>query len=43
MEARGYQGGEGRSKFRILKWQARDSWATVSFVALTIILVVLRA
>lgn len=43
MEARGYQGGEGRSKFRLLKWHNRDTWATVIFVILTGVLVYLRA
>ncbi|KRN29163.1 ABC transporter, permease protein [Lactobacillus selangorensis] len=42
MEARGYRGGEGRSKFRILKWHAADRWVGLSFIVLTIILIVLR-
>ena len=35
MEARGYRGGEGRTKYRILKWKTRDSVAmgTLVFVA----------
>lgn len=43
MEARGYQGGEGRSKYRILKWHQRDTWATGCFAILTVALIFLRA
>ncbi|MFL2029178.1 energy-coupling factor transporter transmembrane component T family protein [Loigolactobacillus zhaoyuanensis] len=43
MEARGYQGGEGRSKYRILTWQARDTWTVLVFGLLTGVLVWLRA
>jgi energy-coupling factor transport system permease protein len=42
MEARGYQGGEGRSKYRILKWQTMDSLAMVAMAILTVILIILR-
>ncbi|GCF94323.1 energy-coupling factor transporter transmembrane protein EcfT [Enterococcus florum] len=42
MEARGYRGGEGRSKYRILKWSNRDSGVIVVFVIVTIGLIVLR-
>ena len=42
MEARGYQGGEGRSKYRVLKWQTRDTLAFVAMAVLTIGLVILR-
>ena len=42
MEARGYQGGEGRSKYRVLKWQTRDTLAFVAMAVLTVGLVILR-
>lgn len=42
MIARGYQGGEGRSKYRILKWQWKDSFAVLSFALLTVALIFLR-
>lgn len=42
MEARGYQGGEGRSKYRILKWQMMDTLAMIAMVILTGILIGLR-
>ena len=39
MESRGYQGGEGRSKYRILKWQRSDTLLLLSLVIVTAILV----
>jgi ABC-type cobalt transport system, permease component CbiQ and related transporters len=42
MEARGYQGGEGRSKYRILHWQMRDTWTVLVYVVITVVLVFLR-
>lgn len=42
MEARGYQGGEGRTKYRMLKWSLSDSLVIVVFAALTGILIFLR-
>ena len=42
MEARGYQGGEGRTKYRQLHWQNRDTMAMISFGLLTVLLIVLR-
>ncbi|AMB99121.1 hypothetical protein AWM75_03485 [Aerococcus urinaehominis] len=39
MEARGYQGGEGRSKLNELDWQIRDTWASI--IVLLVILVCL--
>lgn len=38
MEARGYKGGEGRTKYRLLKWQCRDSIAmgTLGLVAVAL-------
>lgn len=43
MEARGYQGGEGRSKYRLLHWSKKDSIVGLCFAALTLALVFLRA
>ncbi|MEY8446109.1 energy-coupling factor transporter transmembrane protein EcfT [Enterococcus ratti] len=43
MEARGYQGGEGRTKYRILCWHNCDTLTVCGFVLLTIILVFLRS
>ena len=42
MEARGYQGGEGRTKYRVLHWQVRDSLVVVVFALLTVALYFLR-
>jgi energy-coupling factor transport system permease protein len=38
MEARGYQGGEGRTKFRQLLWQRKDTFALFSLLVLTLLL-----
>jgi energy-coupling factor transport system permease protein len=43
MEARGYQGGEGRSKLRELKMEQRDIWIYLLFVAVVTTLFVTRA
>ncbi|MFD0898306.1 energy-coupling factor transporter transmembrane component T family protein [Loigolactobacillus binensis] len=43
MEARGYRGGEGRSKYRILTWHMSDTWTVIAFALLTGVLVWLRA
>ena len=43
MEARGYQGGEGRTKYRQLSWGTADSLLMVSLVILTGLLVLLRS
>lgn len=43
MEARGYQGGEGRTKYRQLSWGSTDSMLMVSLVVLTGLLVLLRS
>ncbi|AXQ79655.1 energy-coupling factor transporter transmembrane protein EcfT [Streptococcus chenjunshii] len=43
MEARGYQGGEGRSKYRLLHWQLKDSLALLILLFLGILLFVLKA
>lgn len=42
MEARGYQGGTGRSKYRVLTYGKIDGIAATSLVILTIALVLLR-
>ena len=42
MEARGYQGGTGRSKYRVLTYGKIDGIATTSLVILTIALVLFR-
>ena len=42
MEARGYRGGEGRTRLREMKWQTRDTAVLLIFVALTLILFGLR-
>ena len=43
MEARGYQGGDGRSKYRVLHYEMRDAIAGVSLVVVTILLFVFKA
>ncbi|RID83429.1 energy-coupling factor transporter transmembrane protein EcfT [Peribacillus asahii] len=43
MEARGYQGGEGRTKYRQLHWGMIDSLCMVGLVILTGVLVLLRS
>ncbi|MGM0122998.1 cobalt transporter [Enterococcus sp. AZ194] len=43
MEARGYQGGEGRTKYRVLHWHMRDTIALVAFILLTVALVFFRS
>lgn len=42
MEARGYRGGEGRTKYRMLHWHNQDTMVMGAFALLTVILVVLR-
>lgn len=42
MEARGYRGGEGRTKYRTLKWGVADTSMLVLLGVVTAILVVLR-
>jgi energy-coupling factor transport system permease protein len=43
MEARGYQGGEGRTKYRELSWKMKDSLQLLLLVVLTILLFLLRS
>lgn len=42
MEARGYQGGDGRTKYRILKWEKDDTLSVIAMVLLTVALIFLR-
>ncbi|KGA98285.1 cobalt ABC transporter permease [Alkalihalobacillus alcalophilus ATCC 27647 = CGMCC 1.3604] len=42
MEARGYQGGEGRTKLRELVWSWRDTISLLSCIALGIVIIWLR-
>lgn len=42
MEARGYKGGEGRTKYRQLEWQSRDNIVIAGYTIVTIVLMVLR-
>lgn len=42
MEARGYRGGEGRTKYRLLEWKRLDTMAAIVFVVLTGVLIWLR-
>jgi energy-coupling factor transport system permease protein len=42
MEARGYQGGEGRTKLRQLKWKMLDTSVLTLLVALGLVLLYLR-
>ena len=42
MEARGYRGGEGRTKFRMLKWQTIDTVNILLFVLLIALLLIFR-
>ncbi|MFC4803389.1 energy-coupling factor transporter transmembrane component T family protein [Neobacillus sp. GCM10023253] len=43
MEARGYRGGEGRTKYRQLSWATADTVQIVLLAVLTILLVLLRS
>ncbi|WP_026583687.1 energy-coupling factor transporter transmembrane component T family protein [Bacillus sp. J33] len=42
MEARGYRGGEGRTKYRQLSWGLKDTGMLALLAALTLVLVLLR-
>ena len=42
MEVRGYRGGEGRTRYRQLKWQLRDTMALVLLLIFIALLVFLR-
>lgn len=43
MEARGYRGGEGRTKYRQLSWQLADSMQIVILLVLSVLLYLLRS
>lgn len=43
MEARGYRGGEGRTKYRQLEWQGTDTLQLVLLGVVTIFLILLRS
>ncbi|WP_257351202.1 energy-coupling factor transporter transmembrane component T family protein [Pseudalkalibacillus decolorationis] len=43
MEARGYRGGEGRTKLRLLQWKMRDSFCLFSMGVLIVALVIFRS
>lgn len=43
MEARGYQGGEGRTKYRLLEWKRNDTLVIVVYAVVTVVLVYLRS
>ncbi|WP_335872192.1 energy-coupling factor transporter transmembrane component T family protein [Bacillus sp. 2205SS5-2] len=43
MEARGYRGGEGRTKYRQLKWKRSDTLSLLVLIGLTMILYLLRS
>lgn len=42
MESRGYQGGEGRTKYRVLDWTVKDTIAVVIMLGVTIALYLLK-
>lgn len=42
MEARGYRGGEGRTKYRQLKYTVNDLWVVVGYLFITILLILTR-
>ena len=42
MEARGYQGGHGRSRYRQLKWKKMDTWSILLIVALSVIVFLVK-
>lgn len=43
MEARGYQGGEGRTKYRVLQWKLADSLVLVVMLGLAVLLYLLKS
>jgi len=42
MEARGYKGGEGRTKYRQLTWGVPDTMLIMFLAAVTVLLIILR-
>ena len=43
MEVRGYRGGEGRTRYRQLKWQVRDTIAMIVLLILAVLLLLFRS
>lgn len=43
MEARGYQGGDGRTKYRVLHWQMRDTMMLLVLAIVTVVLIFVRS
>lgn len=43
MEARGYQGGEGRTKYRVLEWKLLDTCAVIVMILLGVTLYILKS
>lgn len=43
MEARGYQGGQGRTRYRQLRWQVKDCLAIATLLALAVLLYFLKS
>lgn len=39
MEARGYRGGDNRTKYRVLTWQKQDIIAVIGFIVFTVLLI----
>ncbi|MDV2887214.1 energy-coupling factor transporter transmembrane component T [Alkalihalophilus pseudofirmus] len=42
MEARGYRGGEGRTKLRVLRWNSKDSFVVTAAVLIGVGIILLR-
>lgn len=42
MESRGYRGGEGRTKYRILQWHKTDTVATAILIGVCVVVIMLR-
>ncbi|MBS4179641.1 energy-coupling factor transporter transmembrane component T family protein [Lederbergia citrea] len=43
MEARGYRGGEGRTKYRLLMWEPRDTAVAGALILLAVLLIIFRS
>ncbi|MBC8931944.1 cobalt ABC transporter permease, partial [Escherichia coli] len=43
MEARGYRGGKGRTRFRLLRWRFADTFLLISLAVLSGLLFWLRS
>lgn len=42
MEVRGYRGGEGRTRYRQLKWDWKDTFSLVVLAVITVVLIIFR-